>query len=142
MRPSTWVKGGGQDKNAQEKWQVQDVLGTYPRCFWSFLRCLWPGEKNDRKCASGVDLLKGLLLQKRGFDCIFAVFYCFLLKSTSFDIRHAKCDLTVKNLWEMRTGRILPRAAFCQNWVLTCDLHGFVFFPSNRCLFRSKFTTR
>ncbi len=38
--------GGGQDKNAQEKWQVQDVLGTFPRCLWSFPRCLWPGEKN------------------------------------------------------------------------------------------------
>ena len=34
---------GGQDKNAQEKSQVQDVLGT---CLWCFPRCLWPGKKN------------------------------------------------------------------------------------------------
>ena len=60
-------RGRGQDKNAQEKWQVQNVLGAFPRCLWSFPRCLWPGEKNDETCASGGDLLKGLLLQKKEF---------------------------------------------------------------------------
>ena len=79
------MKGGGQDKNAQEKRQVEDVLGT---CLWSFPRCLWLGEKKHQhkkgenvprfpslvalreKYVSGVifhDFLKGLRLQKKGF---------------------------------------------------------------------------
>ena len=69
---------GGQDKNAQEKWQVQDVLGTYARCFWSFPKCLWPGEKNDEKCASGGDFLEGQRLQKKVF---YFHFYSVLLLS-------------------------------------------------------------
>ena len=118
--------GGGQDKNAQEKWQAQDVLGTYPRCFWSFLRCLWPGEKNDRTCASGVDLLKGPA-KKGGFDCIFAMFYCFRLKSTSFDIRHAKCDLTEKQM-QNAIGGDFTSSCFLPKLGLHSDLHGFVCF--------------
>ena len=43
---------GGQDKSAQEKWQVQDVLGT---CLWSFPKCFvaW-GEKHQCKKGENV----------------------------------------------------------------------------------------
>ena len=63
------------------------------------------------------DFLKGLRLQKKGFDCNSIVFYCFQLKSYLFDIKHAKCDLTAKSKRKMRLGSILARAAFCPNWV-------------------------
>ena len=43
------------------------------------------------------DFLKGLRLQKKGFDCISRMFYCFQVKSSDFNVQHAKCDLTVKN---------------------------------------------
>ena len=78
--PSTWVTGkGGQDKNAQDKWQVQDVLGTFPKCLWSFPRCLLPGEKNDETYAPGGDFLKALRLQKKG---CYLHFYSVLLLSS------------------------------------------------------------
>ena len=44
--PSTWVRGGGEDRNAQEKCQVQDALETFLRFLWLFPKCLWPGETN------------------------------------------------------------------------------------------------
>ena len=72
--------------------------------------------------------VEGAFAAKKGVDCIFAVFYSFLLKSISFDIRHAKCDLTVKNKWKMRLGSILPRAASCQNWISPRNLDGFMCF--------------
>ena len=69
-------RGGGQDKNEQENWQVQDVLGTFLRCLWSVPKCLWPGEKNGEKCTSGGDLLKGLRLRKKGV--LLAFLQCFI----------------------------------------------------------------
>ena len=43
----------------------------------------------------------------------------------------------LKNKWKMRSGRFLPRAAFCQNWVLSRNLHGFVFFNKITDLFEA-----
>ena len=60
------------------------------------------------------DFLKGLRLQKKGFDCVFTMFYCFPHK-IYFVTKHAKCDLTVKTnrkcdldaFWlELRLGKI------------------------------------
>src|SRR6056297_1576420 len=40
--PSTWVTGGFRTRGTKKR-RVQDVLGTCPKLFWSFSRCLWPG---------------------------------------------------------------------------------------------------
>ena len=110
--PSTWVKGRGQDKNAQQK-----VAGS--RWFGSFsdfskmlvelsqMLVVW-----SEKCVSGVIYWRSWGSKKKGFTCIFTAFYCFQLKNYLFDIKHAKCDLTAKNKWNMQLGSILPRAAF------------------------------
>ena len=114
--PSTWVRGeGGEDRNAQEKCQVQHVLGFFLRFMWLFSKMFvaWRDKHQNKKgakvptfpflvvwtekCVSGVIFWRAWGSKKRGFDCIFAVFYCFPRKSYFFDIKHAKCDLTVKS---------------------------------------------
>ena len=106
---------GGEDRNAQAKCQVQDVLGTFLRFLWLFSKMFvaWRDKHQNKKgakvptfpflvvwtekCVSGVIFWRAWGSKKRGFDCIFAVFSRFQLKSYFFDIKHAKCDLTVKN---------------------------------------------
>ena len=63
------MRGGGEDKNAQEKWQVQDVLGTFPRCLLSFPKCLWPGE-TDIKIRKGRTYLGFLCLWSGGENAL------------------------------------------------------------------------
>ena len=116
--------GGGQDKNAQKKaagarW-FRDFVFAKMLVELSQMLEVW-----KEKCVSGVIFWRAWGSKKRGFDCIFTVFSCFPPQSYFFRIKHAKCDLTVKNKWKMRLGWILARAAFCQNWVLPCNLHGF-----------------
>ena len=106
---------GGEDRNAQAKRQVQDVLGTFLRFLWLFSKMFvaWRDKHQNKKgakvptfpflvvwsekCVSRVICWRAWGSKKRGFDCIFAVFYCIQLKSYFFDIKHAKCDLTVKS---------------------------------------------
>ena len=106
---------GGEDKNAQRKaagarWCVNFFMFSKMLVELSQMLEVW-----SEKCVSGVIFWRAWGSKKRGFDCISTVFYCFQLNSTFFDIKHAKCDLTVKNKWKMRLGWILARAAFGQN---------------------------
>ena len=82
----------------------------------------------SEKCVSWVIFWRAWGSQKRGFDCIFTVFYCFQLKSTFFDIKHAKCDLTVQKPIQNAIGVDFGSSCFLPKLGLTSQFTWFCAF--------------
>ena len=125
-------EGGGQDENAQNKWQAQDVLVTAPRCLWNFPRCLgtW-----STKRVGNIFVWKGCSSKKGGLPALLQRFaVLFSTETPLFD-----CEKQTENTG----GMDFTSSRFGPKWGFTGIFYAVLFmFRKITEVFRSLFAAR